>query len=309
MMSKSPRNLSKTRLMALALLALAAALPVRAALAQSIVATVNGDPVTTYDLAERAKLLKALGMPATPEASLDSMIKSRVEATEINKFGIKIAANELAPAIQYFADRAHVSNEVIAGRIQASNADKKHVENFLSIHMAFNLYARARNRAVEVSSADIDAELANNPKIAHQTSFVLRQVLMAVPAEAGMAGLQQAAKQMETVRARFTSCETGAKLVSDYPTLIVRDPVTRTSEQIGEQLTGLLEKTPVGHVTPPSRDSNGIAALALCSKSAPEKDTLRDSASARIMSRNVQREAEKLYEELRTRAVIVKNRQ
>ena len=311
----SPRIFSGTRLVskagltALALLALAAALPASPASAQSIVATVNGDPVTTVDIAEREKLLSALGMTASPAAAMDSMIKSRVEATEINKFGIKVTAAELSPAVQYFADRAHVSLEAMAARLGASKADKKHVENFLSIHQAFNLYARARNRAVDVSSADIDAELANDPKIAHQTSYVIRQVLMTVPPEAGMAGLQQAAKQMETVRARFTACETGAKLVSDYPTLIVRDPVTRTSAQLGDPLTALLEKTPIGHVTQPSRDASGIAALAVCSRSAADKDTLRDAAAARVLGRNVQRDAEKLYEELRTHAVIVKNRQ
>jgi peptidyl-prolyl cis-trans isomerase SurA len=309
MMSMSPRNVSMARLMALALLALAATLPVRAAQAQSIVATVNGDPVTSSDLAEREKVLRALGMPASASDAMESMVKSRVEASEINKYGIKVAANELAPAIQYYADRAHVSLEAMSGRLANSHADKKHIENFLSIHMAFNIYTRARNRAVEVSSADIDAELAHDPKIAHQSSYVLRQVIITVPPEAGVAGLQQAAKQMESVRARFSSCETGAKLVSEFPNLIVRDPVTRASGVLGEQLTALLDKTPVGHLTQPSRDSSGLASLAVCSRTSADRDTLRDAAQARVMARNIQRDADKLYEELRTRAVIVKTGQ
>ncbi len=309
MVSMSLLNVSKTRFVALALLALAAALPAAVARAQSIVATVNGDPITSFDLAEREKVLRALGEPASASAAMDSMVKSRVQANEINKFGIKVGANELAPAVQYYADRAHVSLEAMSARLQNSHADKKHVENFLQIHMAFNIYARARNRAVEVSAADIDAEIAHDPKIAHQTSYVLRQVLLTVPSEAGMAGLQQAAKQMETVRARFSSCETGAKLVADYPTLIVRDPVTRTSAALGEQLTALLDKTPVGHLTQPSRDSSGIASLAVCSRTSADKETLRDAAQARVMSRIIQRDADKLYDELRAHAVIVKTRQ
>ena len=73
-------------------------------------------------------------------------------------------------------------------------------------------------------------------------------------------------------------------------------------------MTALLDKTPVGHVTQPSRDSAGIAALAVCSRSNADKDTLRDAAQNRVLSRIVQRDAEKLYAELRTHAVIVNTR-
>jgi peptidyl-prolyl cis-trans isomerase SurA len=276
--------------------------PVRA---QSIVATVNGDPITTFDIAEREKLLSVLGQPSSPSAALESMIKSRLEAGEINKFGIKISAGEFGPAVQYYAERAHVTSEAMAARLQNSHVDKKHLENFFSIQTGFNMYARARNRAVEVSQSDIDAEIARDKKLSNQQTYVIRQVLIAVPAETGGAGLQQAAKQMESLHARFTDCETGAKLVAEYPNLVVRDPVTRTSSQLGDQLTGLLDKMPVGHLTPASRDPSGIAALALCSRSASKSDATREAAQNRILARKIQLEADKLYEEIRSHAAIV----
>lgn len=299
-------NSGAARVLALALLGMSACLTSRAGWAQSIVATINGDPVTTVDVAEREKLLRALGQPASSAAALDSLIKSRVEASEINKYGIKVTASELAPAVQYYADRAHVSSEAMSARLQNSHVDKKHLENFLQIHTAFNIYARARNRAVEVSQEDIQKELANDPKLAHQNSYVIRQVLLTVPPSAGMAGLQQAAKQMESLRARFTSCDVGVKLVTEYPNLVVRDPVTRSSSALGDQLTALLDKTPVGHLTAASRDSSGIAALALCSRTAASSDVEKDAAQTRVLARIIQRDADKLYDELRAHAVIVK---
>lgn len=299
-------NSRPARVLALALLASAACMTSPPAFAQSIVATINGDPVTTIDIAEREKVLRALGQPASASAALDSMIKSRVEAGEINKFGIKVTSSELGPAVQYYADRAHVSSEAMNARLQNSHVDKKHLENFLSIHTAFNIYARARNRAVEVSQEDIQKELDKDPKLAHQASYVIRQVLLTVQPSAGMGGLQQAAKQMQTLQARFTSCDTGIKLVSDYPNLVVRAPVTRTSSQLGDQLTALLDKTPIGHLTAASRDSSGIAALAICSRTAADRDTVRDAAATRVLARLIQRDADKLYDGLRAHAVIVR---
>jgi peptidyl-prolyl cis-trans isomerase SurA len=273
--------------------------------AQSIVATVNGDAITSFDIAEREKLLSVLGLPSSPAAALESMIKSRLEAGEINKFGIKISANEYGAAVQYYAERAHVSTEVMGARLSNSHVDRKHLENFLSIQTGFNMYTRARNRAVEVSQSDIDAEIARDKKLANQQTYVIRQVLLAVPAETGAAGLQQAAKQMEALHSRFTDCETGAKLVAEYSNLVLRDPITRTTSQLNEQLVAMLDKLPIGHLSPASRDPSGVVALALCSRSASKSDAAREAAQQRILARKVQQDADKLYEEIRSHAVIV----
>jgi peptidyl-prolyl cis-trans isomerase SurA len=309
MVLMSNRNSGRrARLVALAMLSLTALAPA-AARAQAIVATINGDPITTVDVGERAKLLRALGQPASPSAAVDSLIKSRIEAGEINKYGIKIGVGELGPAMTYYAEKAHVSTEVLSARLNSSGVDKKHLENFLSIHQAFNIYARARNRAVDVSDADVQAEIARDPKLANQQSFVLRQVLITVPAAAGVPGLERAGKQMQSLSARFTDCDSGIKLTSEFTDLVVRDPITRSSSQLGEQFVALLNKTPIGHLTPPSRDSSGIVAIAVCSRTSAKSDAVKDAARERILARIIDRNAEKLYEEMRANAVIVKNRQ
>jgi peptidyl-prolyl cis-trans isomerase SurA len=289
----------------LALLGLMMLVP-GAARAQSIVATVNGDPITSTDVAERAKLLSALGQSS--QSALDSLIKSRLEAGEINKFGIRLSSSELAPAITYYAEKAHVTSDVLSARLAHSGVDKKHLENFLTIHQAFNMYARARNRAVEVSESDVQAELARDPKLAHQQTFILRQVLVTTPASAGNAGLEQAAKEMQTLHTRFTDCESGMKLTSEFPNMVVRDPVTRNTSQLGDQFAAVLEKLPLGHLTPPSRDSSGILAIALCSRTPARDDAVKDAARERVMARKINDSAEKLYQELRANAVIVKSK-
>jgi peptidyl-prolyl cis-trans isomerase SurA len=110
---------------------------------------------------------------------------------------------------------------------------------------------------------------------------------------------------MEALHAKFTDCENGPKLVAEFPNLVVREPLTRTSSQLGEQLTTLFDKMPVGHLTPPSRDPSGIVSLALCSRTASKADATREAAQQRIMARKVQQDADKLYEEIRSHAVIV----
>ena len=251
-------------------------------------------------------MLSALGQGGS--SALDSLIKSRLEAGEINKYNIRISGSELGPTMTYYAEKAHVTTEVLAARLQKSGVDKKHLENFLSIHQGFNMYARARNRAVDVSEADVNAEIARDPKLKRQQSFTLRQVLITVPASAGVAGLQEAGKQMQTLSSRFTDCVNGPKLTSEFPNLVVREPVTRNSSQLGEQFVALLDKTPIGHLTPPSRDPSGIVSLAICERKAANDDAVKEAARERILTRMIERDAEKLYQELRANAVIVRSK-
>lgn len=296
----------RSRVFALALLGFMAAWPVAGAHAQAIVASVNGDPITSLDLAEREKLLRALGQASSPSAALESMIETRVKAGEVNKFGIHVSASELGPTLNYYAEKGHMSLATLSQRIGAAHVDQKHVENFFGIQQAFDLYARARNRAVEVSRQDVDAELGRDKKLANEKSYTLRQVVLILSNTASPAAVQDAAKKMESLRARFTDCNSGAKIASEAGQFVVREPVTRTSSQLGDQFVELLDKTPIGHLTPPSRDSTGLVAVAVCERKAADSDTARDAAQQKVMQRIVKGQAQKLYEELRAHAVIVK---
>ena len=294
------------RAVALGLLVMAALAPAQRVRAQAIVASINGDPITTYDLAERAKLLRAMGLPSSPAAVMDSLIESRVKATEVNKFNIHVTSAQMGPAIHYYAEKAHMTDAQLQQRIAAAHVDHKHVENFFSIHVAFDVYARARNRAVEASSADVDAELARDKSIAQEKTYTLRQVLLIVPSSQGVAGLQAAARKMEALRGRFVNCDTGPKAAAELGDFVVRDPVTRTSSQLGEQLSALLDKTPIGHLTQPSRDSSGLAAIAVCERKTASTDARRQEAQDKVLQRIVEKQAQELYADLRSHAVIVK---
>jgi peptidyl-prolyl cis-trans isomerase SurA len=289
---------------ALGLLALATLAP--GARAQAVVASINGDPITTYDMAQRAKLLRALGQPSSPSAAFESLVESRVKAGEINKYNIHISASQLGPAIHYYAEKAHMSDAQIQQRIAAAHIDPKHVENFFDIHEGFELYARARNSAVQVSREAVDAELARDKSIAKERTYQLRQVVLIIPPSAGVAGLQAGVKKMQALSARFTSCAEGSKIAAGMGEFVVRDQITRTSSQLGDQLSAMLDKTPIGHLTPPSRDSNGIAAVAVCGRTAANSDAERQLAQAKVLQRIVEKQAQQIYADLRSHAVIVK---
>jgi len=296
-------------LLALTIGLLGLALPGASAQAQSLVATVNGDPITNIDIAEREKLLRAIGLPSSADAAMESVIKEKIEAREAAKYGIKAGASDVGPVLQSIADRVHLSQEALMARIQAAHIDNDHLKNYLSATESFFIYARALNRAVEASEEEVREELARQKSQGKsQTSYTIRQVIVTVSPSEGMAGVQAGAKTLEGLRARFTDCASGEKMAIAIPNVVVREPITRTSSQLGEPLKNLLDKTPVGHLTAPSRDATGIVSLALCEKSTDtNSQAVKDAISQRIIARHIEQDSEKLYKDLRKNAVIVKH--
>ena len=53
----------------------------------------------------------------------------------------------------------------------------------------------------------------------------------------------------------------------------IRDPVTKTSADLPAPLRELLDKTPVGRLTPPEVTSKGVEMVALCERKATTVDT------------------------------------
>ena len=76
--------------------AVALSLGPQAAHAQALAASVNGDPVTTYDVEERMRLKKALRQPASPESALEELVGERLRFREAKRFGADASGDDLA---------------------------------------------------------------------------------------------------------------------------------------------------------------------------------------------------------------------
>jgi peptidyl-prolyl cis-trans isomerase SurA len=164
------------------------------------------------------------------------------------------------------------------------------------------------NKGVEASETEVRAELAKQGgKSAAGTEYTLRQIVFTVSNAANPANLSARASQAEQLRARFTDCESGVPLARALDDVAVRDPLTRTSVQLGQGVTQLLDKTPVGHLTAPQRAGNGLEMIAVCSKGLAKDDSAaRAAISAKILASRLQADAERRLKEMRSRAVIVK---
>ena len=279
-----------------------AALP-RVAQAQAIVLSVNGLPITSYDIDQRMKLLRLLRKPASKQAAIDDLITDKVKLGEISKFTITMSDSDVAAQAAQDALAAKVQPAQFAQQLQNGGIDEQNWREHFKAEAEWNMYVKAMNKTLDVSSGQVSAEMAKQGQSAALTEYLVRQVVIVTP---NGSALDQKMREAEQLRTRFDSCQRGVAMAESAPDVVVQALVTRTSSSVTDEIRAAMDKTPVGRLTPPVRSADGVQMIAVCGKK-----VVRDSTEAgaplrnKLVDQRLERASAALYAPVRARAVIV----
>ncbi len=286
-----------------------AAIPVclAPARAQAIVLAVNGDPITTFDVEQRMKLLKAIHKPADRNAAIESMISDRLKLSEATHYGVTIKDNEIGEQVTTDATAMKTTPQALLSDLAHAGVQQSHLVGYFKSELGFAVLVKGMNKGVEASEVAVRAELAKSGGKASITDYTIRQVVFTLDPGVSPAVVNEKAKEAEALRARFSSCSNGLAEARTLEGVAVREPLTRSSTSLSAPLRALLEKTPVGHLTPPSRSPSGLEMVAVCERAAAKDDTdLRKTISDRLLQAHYDADAAARLKDLRSRAVIDK---
>src|SRR5438552_17896599 len=88
--------------------------------AQAIVAMVNGDPITAFDVEQRIKLIKLSEHKVfTSKEALEALIDDRVKIKEGKRFGLELSANDTDEQYAGMAKRMHAPAEQLSKILEA----------------------------------------------------------------------------------------------------------------------------------------------------------------------------------------------
>lgn len=305
------KTIRPARALALALSMLAAGVLTLAvdsgpALAQRLVATVNDAPITNYDVAQRIKLLRVLREKATSASALESLIEDRLKAGETKKYTINPTDQQIIEYAARDGQKRKLNQNRFAFALQRS-LDQLHWKDHYRSQLAWDTLIGALFKSVNVSTREVDAELARRGSKTSKTQYVLRQVILVVPRNAGAGALQARLREANGLRTRFRDCNSGAALARGLRDVAVQAPVTRRAADLTPQLIKLLDSTPVGRLTSPQRGVTGIEMIAVCSKSdtagrVAAGNTIRNE----LLEKKLSVQSKRRYEDLRRKAIIIR---
>jgi peptidyl-prolyl cis-trans isomerase SurA len=270
--------------------------------AQAVIGSVNDDPVTNIDIEQHMKILRVLQKPSTREAALESIYETRLKLMEVSKYKVNPGDQDIGWALGMTARTMKTDPQALVGALQRAGVTDDQWKQKWKAEAGWMQLTRALNRTLEASEGEVRAELAKTGA-SKTAEYTIRQVILVVPNGASAEGRLAEANQL---RARFTDCASGMPLVAAFRDAAIKEPITRSASALNEALRKVIDTTPVGRLTPPSRSPQGVEMLAVCNKSDKQDAAAADNIRNDLVFKKLQGESDKRYREVRAKAVIVK---
>jgi len=267
------RSLAAGCAVALAMLA-GSASPLRA---QTLVVMVNGEPITSLDIEQRTKLIFLTTRKSTPRQEvIDELINEKVKIKEAKRFGVDPSASDIDQAYAGMSQRMRLSPEQLTKSLESQGVRPETLKSRLKADMVWSSLVRGRfKESLQVGEKDVAAaaQQSGEPTQTEAFEYKLQPIVLIVPRGSAPAAIDLRRKEAESLRERVQTCEQANSYFKSMQNAAIRETITKTSADIPGPLRELLDKTPIGRLTPPEITKQGVEMVALCERKPTKIDT------------------------------------
>jgi peptidyl-prolyl cis-trans isomerase SurA len=280
-----------------------------------VVALVNDEPLTNFQVRARAKFMSVTSRrpnnEALRKAALDELIEEQIKLQEAKRLGISVEDGRIDNAYGRMAQRMDMNGAQLTRAFRSAGVDPDTLKRRIRSDLAWQQVVQARFRQeIRVREQDVIQAMGNAagasgavPQTA--TEYELQQVVVIVPQTANAAEKQRRRAIADQFRTRFAGCASTQGLVQQYRDVVFRDIGKRLSSQFGEEQNNLLASVPVGGLTEPADSETGFQMFAVCNKRQIEDDTAqRREVETQLRSERGNILARRLLIDLRQNAII-----
>ncbi len=296
----------------------AVAAPSRA-LAQHVVLVVNGEVITDYDIEQRTKFNTLATHKSPPRQEvIEELIDDKLKAQIARRYKIDLTDKDVDGQYGEMARRMHLSADQLTQTLAQSGIESKTLKAKILSDLSWQYIIRGKfqsslqvseksvlNEVESQKKGDKDQKKGDKDKDADVGyDYTLRPILFLVP-QGNAALLEAHRKDADALRARFTTCDSGLPMARVMRDVIIREPITKNSSDLVPALREILNKTELGHLTPPETTQQGVELFALCDKKETTTETPeKRAAREKIFGEQFQAKSKSYLRELRRQAMI-----
>jgi peptidyl-prolyl cis-trans isomerase SurA len=274
-MTAMPSLRLSTLLAAVLLAAIGCNAPARA---QTVVVMVNGEPITNMDIEQRSKLtFMTTHKQPNRQDVINELIDEKVKIREAKRFGVDPGTSDIDESYGQMARRMRLSPEQLTQVLEKQGVRPETLRARMKAEMVWGSLVRGRYKeSLQVSEKDVAATVkgSGEEKLEIEASeYKMQPIVLVVPKGSPESAFDARKKEAEALRERVTSCADANNYFKSMQNATIRPLVTKTSADLPESLRDMLEKTPVGHLTPPEKTRQGIEMVALCARNKTTIDT------------------------------------
>jgi peptidyl-prolyl cis-trans isomerase SurA len=245
--------------------------------AQSIACMVGGEPITTLDVEQRTKLnFLTTRKQMSKQEVLDELINEKVKIKEAKRFGVDPGTTEIDQAFAGMSSRMRITPEQLSKSLESQGVRPETLKSRLRADMVWGSLVRGRfKESLQVGEKDVNdaAQGSGEATQADAFEYKLQPIVLIVPRGSAPSSVDLRRKEAESLRERVQTCEQANSYFKSMQNAAIRDTITKNSADIPGPLRELLDKTPIGHLTPPEITKQGVEMVALCDRKPTKVDT------------------------------------
>ena len=245
--------------------------------AQSVACMINGEPITNYDIEQRTKLNFLTTRKQMPRQEvIDELTNEKVKIKEAKKYGVDPGVSDIDQAYAGMGTRMRLSPEQLTKSLEGSGVRPDTLKSRIKAEMVWTSLVRGRfKESLQIGEKEVAAAAQEGGEATQAEAFEykLQPIVLIVPRGSASAAIDVRRKEAESLRERVQTCDQANAYFKSMQNAAIRESVTKTSADIPGPLRELLDKTPIGHLTPPEITKQGVEMVALCDRKPTKIDT------------------------------------
>lgn len=242
-----------------------------------IAVIVNEQAVTSYDISQRARLLRLTsrkGGSAARKAATNELVDESLKLQEASRVGISVSQSQVDDAYATIAKRSKLTPAKLTRALKQSGINPQTLKDRIKAELAWGEAVRMRfRRTVSVSEQDVIAALQGGGKNGEDgddpnktTEYSLTQFVFVVPKKASGGFKAKRKREVDAFRKRFTSCGEATKLAKGLNEVVVKPLGRKLEPELSPAILKAVEEVSVGRTSKAIDSSKGIEIYAVCDK-------------------------------------------
>ena len=274
----------------------------------SIPVLVNDQPITRYDISQRARLMSLGGTKGGEKAATEDLIDETLKMYEAAKRGVQIPDGPVDAAYASIARNLKMTPDQLSKALAAQGIDDTSLKKRVRAQMTWEqLVQRRAQLTAQIKTADVTQALLakGDPSAMTTTEYALQQIVFVVPSGSPSGLYGQRRREAEAFRQRFAGCDKSLEQAQQLRGVVVKEIGRRDTSQLGGPEGEEIQKTPAGKAAPPMQTDQGIELIAVCSTRAIQSTAaVRAEIQDELFLKQSSELGKEYLQELRDRAII-----
>jgi peptidyl-prolyl cis-trans isomerase SurA len=282
----------------------------------SIKVVVNGEAITSNEIASRARFLRMVDRSTTnasvTRAAMEELVEEKLKLQEAKRVGVEVQPAQVEAAFATIAQRIKITPAQLAQGLSQQGISPETLKTRIKTQIIWQQLVAGRfSKQLSISDSQIVDALAkkDGAKAIDEATkgttaeYTIQQVILIVRSKGGDAGARM--HEAEALRGHVSGCNGLVAAVKPIKEALVKNLGKRTADELPENFREELAKLEVGKLSKPNRTPLGVEMLMICDKRDVSGDfSIRSKVEQELRNKEGEVYSRRYMNDLRRIAVI-----